>query len=440
MSRANAYLEASDCPQDGPALLGGPPAVDIPPPHFRWPLIGEDEERAVIEQLRSGELSYQRCTGVVKEFEDEFARFHEVPYAISTSSGTSAIHAAFFGLDLEPGAEILAPAYTHLATVLPALHCHLVPVLCDVDAESGNIDVADAQARISDRTRAIVVTHQYGRICDMAAVRNLARKFRLRLVEDCSHAHGATLDGQLAGTFGDVACFSLQAHKAIPAGEGGILITRDPRIYERAALLGHFRERTAATSERYEPFVETGYGLKNRIHPLAAALALVQLRKLPERIEQRRANLVQFDRSLATVTGVRVPASAENTTRGGFFRQIVHYDAEALHGLPIARYVEALRAEGVLEVLPGNLAKPLHLTRIFQSLDNHMFRSTSPRRGMHVSHASVYGPGDFPRAERFAQSTLQFPAFTEPSAHIVDAYCRAMRKVALHSIALRDRS
>jgi perosamine synthetase len=426
----SASLPTTIRPVDRLALHGGPMAVQIPPPHYRWPLIGPDEERAVLGQLRSGELSYHRRGGIVQQFEDAFAAFHGVAFALSTCSGTAALHAAYFGLDLEPGDEVIAPAYTHLSTVLPMLHAHLVPVLCDVDPESGNIDVEDAARRISPRTRAIVVTHQYGLICDMASVTTLARRHGLRIVEDASHAHGARLDGRLAGTFGDVACFSLQAHKVLPAGEGGVLITNDLQIAERASLLGHFRQPTPAMSDAYTPFAETGYGLKNRLHPLAAALALVQLKKLPERIAQRTDNADYFAARLRDVRGIRPLGTPGGASRGGYFRYLVHYDAEALGGLALDRYVDALRAEGVAEVIPGHLARPLHLTRLLQTLDDHMSRSGWPRRGNHVLREIVYSPGDFPSAERFSRSTLQFPAFTEPSHHIIDAYCAAMRKVA----------
>jgi dTDP-4-amino-4,6-dideoxygalactose transaminase len=423
---------------DALALNGGPPTVTIPSPHFRWPLIAKEDEQAVLKQLRSGELSLPRRAGIIEELESNFAQMHERTYAMSTSSGTSALHAAYFGLDLEPGDEILAPAYTHLATVLPMLHAGLIPVLCEVEEDTGNIDVRDASTRLTSRTRAIAVTHQYGHICNMEAVLELASQRRLFVIEDCSHAHGASFHGRLAGTFGDVACFSLQAHKAMVAGEGGILLTSNPRIFERATLLGHFREKTAATSDACAEISETGYGLKNRMHPLGAALAVSQLRRLPKIIEQRRLNLCFFEECLKDVHGVRALPTRPGVSRGGYFRFLVKYIPEELNGLPIATYMEALRAEGVREMAAGSLAKPLHFTQIFQTLEDGMYRSGWPRRGPHVNHERVYRPGDFPRAERFSALTIQFPAFTEPSKQIIAQYCQAMKKVARHSASLID--
>jgi perosamine synthetase len=393
-------------------------------------LLGEEEERAVLEELRTGELSYGESAGVVAKLELEFARMHDVPFALTTSSGTAALHAAYFALDLDHGDEVLAPTYTHLGTVLPMLHVGLVPVLCDVDEHTGNIDPSDAEVRISPRTRAIVVTHQYGHVCDMDAIAALAARHDLRVVEDCAHALGSTYNGRVAGTFGDVACFSLQAHKVVPAGEGGVLLTRDATVFERATLLAHFRRATPATGARLAPFTGTGYGLKNRLHPLGAALALVGLRRLPERIRQRRENLEYFGDRARSITGVRPLPTAPGVDRGGYFRYLLRYSAAELHGVPIGRYVDALRAEGVCEVALGNLAKPLHLTALLQTLDDGMHRSGWPRRGAHVNVEHVYRPGNFPAAERFSEETLQFPAFTEPSRHVIDAYCEAMAKVA----------
>ena len=384
----------------------------------------------MLDQLRSGQLSFGRSTGIIQEFEREFATYHGVPYCISTHCGTGALHAAFFALGLAPGDEVLAPAYTHLASVMPMLHANLIPVLCDVDEETGNLDVEDAERRKTARTRAIVVTHEYGNVCDMDRVNELARKHNLLVVEDASHAHGATYKGRLAGALGDVACFSLQSHKIITAGEGGALITRHSRIAERAALLAHFREKPAWASDTYAPFFETGYGLKNRLHPLGAALVLTQLRKLPQLIAQRDANWTFFEERLRNIKGVRALPLQPGVTRGGYFRFVLKCVPEELDHLPIETYIRALRAEGVAEVMPGSMAKPLHLTPLFQTVHDNMYPDGWPRRGAHVSQERVYKPGDFPRAERFSAMTLQFPAFTEPSDHIIEAYCQAMEKVA----------
>ena len=411
------------------ALLGGSPEVKAPPPHFIWPQIGPDEEAAVLEQLRSGILSYQSRMGIVQEFEDSFAKLHGVPFAMSTDSGTSALHAAFFGLGLPTGSEVLAPAYTHLASVIPMLHANLLPVLCEVDPVTGNLDPEDARQRITHRTRAIIVTHQYGHICDVERIGTLAREYELKLVEDCSHAHGSSYLGQLAGTFGDVGCFSLQAHKSVVAGDGGILITKDPKIYERACLLGGFRHKTPATSDDLAAFVETGYGLKMRLHPLGAALALCYLRKLEQIMESRKENLALLVKLLSDVPCLQFLPTREGYQRGAYFRFIAKYDREAADGLPLELFLEAIEAEGATLIKPGKLAKPLHLTKIFQTNEDGMYPDGWPKSVNNGKTSFNYRLGDFPIAEAFSSNTVQFPAFTSSCADVIHQYVAAIIKV-----------
>lgn len=420
------------------ALMGGNKSVMIPEPHFVWPQLGEAEEHAVLTLMRAGQISMHRNGGVVQEFEDTFAELHTSTWAMSTCSGSAALHAAYFSLDLLPGDEVIAPAYTHLSTVMPMLQVGLIPVLCDVEPQHGNINPDDIAHRITDRTRAIVITHQYGHMCDMHAILKIAKRFNLKVLEDCSHAHGASCDGRMAGTFGDVACFSLQAHKAVVAGEGGLLLTGDSRIYERACLLGHFRQPTAATSEKYAPFVETGYGLKNRLHPLAAAIALEQLKKLNAIIESRRACHAFFAEQLMDVPGLTPLPTEPGVNRGGFFRFLFHYDARSFEGLSMENFVRALHAEGAVEAIPGSLARPLHLTSFFQTLDDGMYRNGWPRRGTGNRPAQTWGPGDFPNAEKFSATTVQFPAFMAPDGqNIIAAYGEAIRKIQRNAATLR---
>ena len=153
-------------------------------------------------------------------------------------------------------------------------------------------------------------------------------------------------------------------------GSDATLILCDRLDIERASLLGHFREKRSFTSAKLEGYVETGFGLKSRIHPLAAALAQVQLGKLHEVIQARTANYNYLAEKISDVPGIYLPQTHSHVDRGGFFRFILHYRKEELENLPISIYIKALMAEGVLEVKPGNLARPLHFYKMFQSKNN----------------------------------------------------------------------
>jgi len=414
-----------------PAILGGTPVLP-PGPHHRWPHITASDEAAVLATLRAGELSVHRRSGVVEEFEEAFRALVGTRWVLSTGSGTAALHASYFGLDLAPGDEVIAPAYTHLSTVVPMLQAHLVPVLCDVDPETGNLDPRAAAAAVTPRTRAIVVTHQYGHPCAMDEVEALATRHGLRIVEDCSHSHGAQWRGRPVGSIGDVGAFSLQAHKAVVAGEGGALLTDDPALFERACLLGHFRAPTPASDEVARSavrFAGSGYGLKNRVHPLGAALALSQLRRLSEVNRRRARHRARLEAHLRDIPGLRLGATHDDVERGGFFRLLLHVEPDALDGLTVERLVEALHAEGATDARPGAAAVPVHHLPILQTLDDRMTRTGWPRRGPHVDCAPTYRRGDFPRAEAFSRWTLQLPAFTWEEDALVDSYAEALARV-----------
>jgi dTDP-4-amino-4,6-dideoxygalactose transaminase len=421
-------------PDHWPALLGGRPAVPADAPRFRWPPVGPHERAAVTAVLDAGMLSYPRCEGAVREFEIAFCAHLGARHGITTHSGTAALYAAYFALDLLPGAEVIVPAYTHIGTALPLLHLGLRPVLCDVDATTGNARARDVAAVSGAGTGAIAVTHQFGLSCEMDEIRALARN-RWPIVEDCSHAHGATYRGRPVGVDGDVACFSLQAHKTISAGEGGILVTGDAGIAERAALSGHFREVREFTGEFGRTIAETGFGLKSRLHPLGAALALEGLRRLREVCAARAANHGALSSAVDEIPGIRTLPTPTHCDRGGHFRFVLHFEPEAFMGMSGEQICRALHAEGAVEFRPGSLARPLHSYRIFQDAQ------VSPSRGLHAATGgkarAIYRPGDFPNAESFSARTLQLPAFTEPSSTLLQAYARALGKIQRHAGDLR---
>ncbi|MFG0258516.1 MAG: DegT/DnrJ/EryC1/StrS family aminotransferase [Phycisphaerales bacterium JB043] len=423
-------MTASKHERSTPAILGGQPCVTAPLPHHVWPSLGEDEERAVLDLVRRGAISLHRRGDIIEAFEDAFAEAHDARYSLSTHSGTGAIHAGYFALGLAPGDEVIAPAYTHLGTILPMLHVGVVPVLCDIDETNGNIDPDEIETHITDRTRAIAVTHQYGHACDMDRVIDIASRHGLQILEDCSHAHGASYKGRPVGTLGDVGCFSLQSHKAVPAGEGGMLVTDRADIIERAALLGHFRQQSAWTSNASMAFVETGYGLKSRLHPLAAAIGLEQLKKLAKVNELRAMHHTRLCEAIQDSPGVEPLRRVEGARLGGYFRFVIRVDGRSLNGLTADLFLRSLVAEGATQAMSGSLAKPMHLTRIMQTLDDGMYRGGWPRRGDHVGRVRVYQPGDFPKAERFSASTIQLPAFTYEHSEIVDQYASAIRRTA----------
>lgn len=251
--------------------------------------------------LATGSLS--SVTGrFTAELESGFARFYGTRHGVAASSGTAAIHTAVAALDLEPGTEVVVGPITDAGSVTPLLFQGLVPVFCDLD-EHLAMTVEGIEAVLTERTGAIMLIHLFGGVSDARAIRELADRRGLKLLEDCSQAH-ATMLGEGAGyvgTFGHIGMFSLQQTKHMTSGDGGVCITDDDDLARRMTL---FRDKgwdRSASAKRSYPLL----GLNYRITELQSAVAVPQLATLPDVVERRRALARRLDDALAGVDGVQ---------------------------------------------------------------------------------------------------------------------------------------
>ncbi|MGY1948763.1 DegT/DnrJ/EryC1/StrS family aminotransferase [Nocardia asiatica] len=268
------------------ALLGGPPVITETAPHFAWPPLTEATGIAILDQLDEGISIYDR-SGVIARLEDALQHYFGTRYAVLTSSGTAALYSMYAACGIGPGDEVIVPAYTFFATATPLLHLGATPVLADCDA-SGNLDPVDLPRRITKQTKAIVVTHMWGIPAQIRRLKTVADAHGLLLLEDASHAHGASIGEQKLGTFGQAAAFSMNGPKPLSAGEGGFILTDNEEVYHRVLLHGQYNKRCRneiPAGSDLSRYVLTGMGLKHRIHPLAAAFALEQLE--PSRVRDR---------------------------------------------------------------------------------------------------------------------------------------------------------
>lgn len=410
------------------ALLGGPKAVTAEN-RERWPQITEEDVTAVTRLLRAGEISITDGGGVIQELEQGFAHYLDVRYALAHCNGTSALHAAFFAVGVGYGDEVIVPTYTWPSTASTVLLCNATPVFCDIDPRTLAADPADVERKITPATKAIAVVHIWGHPTEMDEIMAIARRHGLAVVEDASHAHGATYKGRKVGGIGDVGCFSLQASKAMPGGEAGIAVTNSPDCFDRMLTLSHYGGRVEKDSltGRYTQFGFTGFGPKYRVHPLAAAIANSQLRRLDTYIETRRQNLAYLTAGLAGVPGITPPFTAPHVTRGAWYGYRLLYDQARIGGLPKERYMAALRAEGV-EVDPERYHL-LHLEPLYQGPDvagNCPYPPPEIRKRMRT-----YRQGDFAVAEAIYPRLMSLPTFTyQPCRDLLDQYIAAFRKVA----------
>jgi dTDP-4-amino-4,6-dideoxygalactose transaminase len=395
----------------------------------KWPIISEEDIKSVEELMKKGEISYYGLEGKLKEFEEEICKYFNVKYALAVNSGTSSLHSAFFGINLGPGDEILCPTYTFLATVTPIFQCYAKPVLCDCEDDTGNICPKDIEKKITEKTKAIVITHMWGHPCDMDKILEICKNHNLLLIEDCSHAHGATYKGKKVGTFGDVGCFSFQANKIVTGGCAGVMITNDQEIYERACLLGHFRNRCfdSVKSEKYSQYSNTGFGFNYRIHPLAAAIGINHFKDLENRIKIRNENLNYLSAKINELnTCIRAPITREGCFRGAYYGYKPLYYGLEKWGVPAKIYAKALEAEGFDVNIPGS--KPLHLLNLFQGGEKDLYSFRGKSKPLLNSYI-CYKEGDLPKSEYYYKHTISFPTFTFVEKEIIDKFIEAIKKI-----------
>jgi perosamine synthetase len=245
------------------------------------PLLGVDEQEAVLRVLSSGQLAQGEQ---VAAFEKRFAQLCQVREAVAVSSGTAALHLALLAHGVGPGDEVITTPFSFAATATVILLVGATPVFADIDPKSYNIDPALVEAALSPRTKALLPVHLYGNPCDMHQLGEIAATNHLVIIEDACQAHAAEIDGKPAGGFG-TGCFSFYPTKNMTTGEGGMVTTDDPLIAERLRLL-----RNHGQSERYH---HTALGYNQRMTEIAAAIGLVQIEKL-ERLTRRRIANAMF--------------------------------------------------------------------------------------------------------------------------------------------------
>lgn len=369
---------------------------------YAWPHVDAGLRAAVSRQLTRS-LSDRDARGVIGEFERAFADFAGTRHAVAFSSGTSALHAMCVAAGLEPGDEVIAPAYTFFATASPFAYEGVRVVFADAD-DLGNIDPMDLERKLTARTRAVIVTHMWGNPADMTAIAAFCDRHGLPLLEDCSHAHFASWRGRRVGTFGAMAVFSTN-QKAITTGEGGVLTTDDDRLRDLALLHGHYnkRARTEIDPGRpYYPYALTGMGLKSRPTTLGAAIGLDQLAKA-DQIERRRREILGAFTDALRDNPVVSPVLVDpvDGAHGLYVLPLrYHFDAATIG---IGRFVDRLTAAGADFDIPGS-------TGIIagEPLFHRPNRSSDWDQVPAVAHTA------HPGAERFLGAFFKAPLFGYP--------------------------
>ncbi len=332
------------------------PALNLPSDQNatgRW--MGDDELALLAEVIASGTLTATKGEQT-RTLEAEFADRLGVAHAIACSSGTSALHTAVAALDPEPGDEIITTPITDMGAITPILYQGAIPVFADVDPDTGNVTAATIEARLTDRTRAVMVTHLFGNPCEMDAIGSVLAERGIPVIEDCAQAYGASISGRPVGTIGPLGCFSLQQGKHITTGEGGLVVTDDDALARRARVFVNKGWPYGEASPDHE-FLALNY----RLTELQGAVARAQLKKLDGMLEVRARTTARFTDLIADIPGVRAPVVADGDVHG-FWRYCLLVDGEVIDGGPRA-LADRLSVHGVASA-PRYIQKPAYECKV----------------------------------------------------------------------------
>jgi perosamine synthetase len=323
----------------------------------KWPPIDAIDRQMVLASLEGANHAYgPNC----QAFEKEFALWNGSRYAITTNSGTAALHMGIAACDCGAGDEVIVPAYSWSSSATCVLHHNGIPVFVDIDFDTMNIDVDRIEAAITPRTKAILVVHLHGLAVEMTPVLTLAAKHGIPVIEDACQSHGATYRGRKVGTLGHCAAFSFNQNKSLSSGEGGMFVTDDAETYRKALRLWSFGEtRTPVESRDYHAYA---LGWMYRNNDLTAAFGRAQLTKLDSYLQTQKANACRLTECLQGVPGLILPGAPE-ACEHTYYNYTLRFDVEAPGGSdsPGAfrdRIVRALQAEGVETGLWQSFALP----------------------------------------------------------------------------------
>jgi len=347
------------------ALFGGPKTITRQFEHYNP--IGKEEVAAAKSVVESGVLSkYLGCWDPdfyggpkVQEFERFSERYFNVKHAITVNSWTSGLIAAVGAIGIEPGDEIIVSPWTMCASATAILHWNAIPVFADIESETFCLDPASVEANISPHTKAIMSPDIFGHSADMDALMKIAKKYNLKVISDTAQAPGAYYHGKYAGTIADVGGFSLNYHKHIHTGEGGILVTNDDQIAERLQLIRNHAEAVVAGKQVDNISNMIGYNF--RLGEIECAIGIEQLKKLKTLIEQRQIVSERLTQGLNKLEGIQPPMVRENCTHSYYSYPII-LDLEKIK-VNRDRIFDALLAEGVAV---GNFYQNLHLLPMYQ--------------------------------------------------------------------------
>ena len=291
----------------------------------KWPTYGEQEERAVEDVVRSGQLFANQK---VREFEESFGKYVGTEYALGLGNATQGLHLCLAALGIGIGDEVIVTPYSWISTASCILMQNAIPIFCDIEEHTLGIDPNKIEKLITNRTKAIICVHMFGYPCKISELKSIAKKHKLALIEDASHAHGAELNGKKIGTFGDISAFSLHQRKALSVGDGGMVCTNNASLAEKIYKMRSFGSNELSYNYRMTEF--------------AGALGSVRLQKLDEQNNQRRKNSTFLNKLISEkLSDFLEPLSVNPYSQTVHYANIIKITDEGTKSID-TEYLEAL--------------------------------------------------------------------------------------------------
>ncbi len=387
-------------------------------------MLGDEEIKLLGEAIESGTLTSTKGT-FVKDFEARFAEMLGVKRALCASHGTAALHTAYAAIDPEPGDEFVTTSITDMGALTPILYQSAVPVFADVDADTLNVTAESIEKVLSERTKAIIVTHLFGNPCEMGEIMELARSKNIPVIEDCAQAFLAKQNGQWIGTIGEIGCFSLQQGKHITTGEGGIVVSNNEDLARRMFL---FINKAWGYGDNNPDhyFLAPNY----RMNELTGAVALAQLEKLADSVNTRIKLADALSDKLQGLRGVKTPRVSENSIHT-YWRYCLNIDGTVVEEGAVG-LAKTLREEFGIFSAPRYIQKPAFQCEVLRdqrTFGNSRFPFTHAR-----PEACDYSPELYPGTFAGLESILVLPwneMYTEPHVdYIASAISDSVRKLS----------
>ncbi len=396
----------------------------------KWPPVDKSDEQMILSSL----YGENHASGTnTKKFATEFAQWNGNKYSIFTNSGTAALHMGIAACNVGAGDHVLVTAYSWSSSATCILHHNAIPIFVDIDFDTMNIDVNKVEAAITSRTKAIIVVHLHGLAVNMDRVMQIARKHNLKVIEDACQAHGALFKGKKVGTLGDCAAFSFNQNKCLCTGEGGMFVTDNEEMLQRAAKLWSFGE----TSTPYEDRDYHAYALgwMYRGNDMTAAFGRAQLAKLDDYLKIQRENAAVLNNKLKNVKGLILPTEPKGYTHN-WYNYTCRIDMNAIgwNGEPaIMRdaIMKAIQAEGV----PVGIWQRFILPEMTVFQAKNAYGKGTPWTFDNAGEGVEYNPENYPVAKRHCElhfgmtMPLRAPNRTDLAEKIADAFIKVFENI-----------